>query len=164
MTVKKTKQKECREFTQLMNKFPGLCVLVVFKYDWLENSWSGRAGRWTFTLWGKFGDLLGGGVWAWPGRGSLPAAARRTSSSCCWICCWMRTSSPSSPCWGTAQWERGGVSCQSTWSHDAGGGIAYRRRRESGGKSSPHAEDSFNTISLVFVYDFFSPSLFFYRM
>lgn len=41
------------------------------------------------------------------GRALLAAAARRTSSSCLWICCWIRTSSPSRPCWGTSQCETG---------------------------------------------------------
>lgn len=116
-----------------MNKFPGLCVFLI-RLAW--ERCDGRTGRWTFTLWGNFGAWLGGGVWARPGRGSLLAAARRTSSSCRWICCWMRMSSPSSPCWGTAQGERGGVSCQS---HEArgGGGGAYSRWRDSGDKRKP---------------------------
>lgn len=54
----------------------------------------------TFTLrfcWAGLGAGSGGG-----GRALLAAAARRTSSSCRWICCWIRTSSPSRPCWGTS--------------------------------------------------------------
>lgn len=32
-------------------------------------------------------------------RALLAAAARWTSSSCRWICCWIKISSPSRPCW-----------------------------------------------------------------
>lgn len=96
------------------------------------NRWGlggGRRGGRTFTLrfcWGGlglgFGVVVGigsgirrgggggrgGGLGAGSGLGRafLDAAARRTSSSACWICCWMRMSSPSRP-WGTSQWERG---------------------------------------------------------
>lgn len=69
-------------------------------------------GEWTFTLrldCEGLGFGAGLGLGSRGGGGALLAAARRISSSCCWICCWMRMSSLSSPCWGTAQWQRRAV-------------------------------------------------------
>lgn len=69
--------------------------------------WITGLSKWVVTFTFRFccggtGAGSGGG-----GRALLAAAARRTSSSCFWICCWIRTSSPSRPCWGTSQGETG---------------------------------------------------------
>lgn len=88
----------------LVWKYLKLSAGLIFS---LVAGWITGLSKWvvTFTL-----RLCCGGTGAGSaggGRALSAAAARRTSSSCLWICCWIRTSSPSRPCWGTSQCETG---------------------------------------------------------